>query len=395
MPSGCTANIKMRGPLKTALFSLLLLVGSACQPDREIAPYFPLPERQLEVIHSDAQSFMVDTLLADLNRPWSMEFLPDGRMLITEREGNLLLFEKGVPRGPLRGDVPAGLREVKLHPQYEKNGLIYISWYIDPTDDEGAYTVLGRGRIQGDRFVDLEELYRAGPFFERGSTFGSRIEFDREGYLYFLVGGRTLDERHRRINIQMLDNPSGKTMRLYDDGRIPEDNPFVDVPGALPEIFSYGQRQHQGVMLHPVTGEIWSTEHGEMGGDELNIVRAGKNYGWPLATYSLEYDSTSISDDPLLEGTEPPIHYWTPSISPPSLDIVRGDRYPGWKGDLMVGSLSQMLLNRTIMDDTRPVGDEHLLPGIGRVRKVKSAPDGYIYFLTEDNGMLVRLLPAE
>lgn len=363
--------------------------------DRTAELYFPLPDEPLEVNESEDQAFSVDTLLTDLVRPWSFEFLPDGRTLITQRDGTIIQVRNGrrLPN-PISG-VPNGLRDVKIHPDYESNGWLYLTYYQDPEGGDGGYTVLIRGKLDGDAFVESEELYRAGPYHEAGGSFGSRLAFDHDGYLFFIIGGRTLDDRHRRIAIQDLRSLSGKTLRLFDDGTIPADNPYADSVGVPLEIYSTGHRQHQGLVVHPETGTVWSTEHGEFGGDELNIIRPGRNYGWPLATYSLEYDSTSISDDPLMEGMEPPVHYWTPSISPPGLDFAVTDRYPGWKGDLFVASLSMQLLNRSVMDGETVLRDERLLEGIGRVRTVRLGPDGWLYLLTEDNGMLLRLLPAE
>lgn len=376
-------------------FFLILLISCDFSGNDE-GRYFPMPENFHEVIQTDSQSFISDTVVSELVRPWSMEFLPDNRVIITERGGKLRIVENGQLKDePVKGNIPMELRDVKLHPEYEQNGWIYISYYINPDENNSGYTVLMRGRLDGDRFIDDQVLYKAGPFRESGGYFGSRIEFDKEGYLYFLVGGRTIDERHRRINIQDLSSNSGKTMRLYDDGRIPPDNPFTDSTDALPEIYSYGHRQHQGLVLHPISGKLWSTEHGEKDGDELNIIYPGRNYGWPLATWSTEYDGGIISEDPLLEGTEPPVHYWTPSIAPSGLDFITGNNYPGWKGDLFVGSLSQRMLNRVEMSDGEPVRDEKLLEGIGRVRSVKYAPDYFLYLLTEDTGLLVRLIPAK
>lgn len=378
--------------LAMALTGLLTSCG---QTDRTAEMYFPLPEGPQEVIESEDLAFSVDTLFTDLERPWSMEFLPDGRTLITQRNGTLIQVRNGERlQNPISG-VPDGLRDIQIHPEYETNGWLYLTYYQDPEGDDGGYTVLIRGMLDGDAFVDSEELYRAGPYQEAGGWFGSRLAFDHDGYLFFIIGGRTLDERHRRIAIQDLRSLSGKTLRFYDDGRIPDDNPYADSVGVPLEIYSTGHRQHQGLVVHPETGTIWSTEHGEYGGDELNIILPGRNYGWPLATFSTEYDGTIISEDPLMEGFEPPVHYWTPAIAPSGLDFAVSDHYPGWRGDLFVASLVQQMINRTVMDGESVVRDEKLLEGIGRVRTVRFAPDGYLYALIEDTGLLIRLLPAE
>ncbi|MEX1062507.1 MAG: PQQ-dependent sugar dehydrogenase, partial [Balneolaceae bacterium] len=352
----------MRLTKRIVLFLNLSLLGFACSAPEEEKVYFPLPQEDLEIVHSEVQSFMVDTVVTDLERPWGMEFLPDNRVLITERAGNLLIVEDGqVKENPVQGNIPESLRHVELHPDYDENGWIYLSYYIEP-DPEGedvGYTALMRGRLEGDRLVDDEFLFKAGPFDEEprrlrvGHSTGSRIAFDEEGYLYFAVG-----IRGGRMNAQDTTRYSGKTLRLNDDGTIPSDNPFVDTEGALNEIFTYGQREHQGLIRHPETGEMWSVEHGQKGGDELNILRPGLNYGWPLASYSTEYSGEILTEDTLRAGMEPPIHHWTPSISPSGLDVVLGDRYPGWTGDLFVGSLSQRMLNRSDLNDHRVVRDE-------------------------------------
>ena len=353
--------------------------------------YFPLPAQLQHVIHSESQSFMVDTLLTGLNRPWAMEFLPDNRVLITEREGNILVIENGkLQESPLKGNIPVGLRDIQLHPQYDDNNWIYMSYYVEPTEQKGGYTEIMRGKLIGDRLENEEIIYTTGPFELGGGATGSRIVFDNDGYLFFLVG-----IRGDRMRAQNMSHHSGKTMRIHDDGSIPSDNPFVGDQESLPEIYSYGHREHQGFVLHPDTGELWATEHGEKNGDELNLIQAGLNYGWPLASWSTEYDGSVLSEDPLLEGTEPPVHYWTPSINPSGLDFVTGERYPGWDGNLFIGSLRPQMLNRSVMEDGKVIHDEKLIEGIGRVRSVRYAPDNFLYLLTEDTGLLVRLIPAE
>lgn len=385
---------KRTGSALPVLSLLLLLVLASCgQKGLPDGYYFPLPTGERVIIDSEDQAFSVDTLLTEMVRPWSLEFLPDGRTLITQRDGTLIQVRDGVRlESPITG-VPDGLRDIRVHPNYEENGWLYLTYYQDPEGEDGGYTVLIRGRLDGDRFIDSEELYRAGPYREAGGSFGSRVAFDHDGYLFFLIGGRTLDERHRRIAIQDLYSLSGKTLRLYDDGRIPADNPYADSTGVPQEIYSTGHRQHQGLVVHPETGTIWSTEHGEYGGDELNIILPGRNYGWPIATHSTEYDGTSIGEGPYAEGMEPPVHYWTPAIAPSGIDFLTSDRYPGWKGDLFVASLVQRMINRSVMEGEQVARDEKLLEGIGRVRTVRQAPDGYLYALTEDTGILIRLLP--
>jgi glucose/arabinose dehydrogenase len=354
-----------------------------------VSQYFPLPHKVLNVTRSETQLFMVDTVLSGLKMPWSMVFLPDKSVLIAERAGNLLRVRNGKVEKSIGGNVPNELRDIKLHPQYEKNGLIYISYYIDPSKQDGGYTALMKARLDGDKLVDDKVLYKAGPFNQTAFWYGSRMTFDRAGYLYFTVG-ITGD----RKNAQDLSNHAGKTMRLKDDGSIPPDNPFVHTSGALPEIYSYGHRMHQGLAYDPKTDKIWSSEFGEMGGDELNIIKRGANYGWPEVTFSLEYTGKIISKDSLRADIEPPVHHWM--IAPGNLDFVYGDRYPAWDGNVFIGALhkDKRLLLRTVIKNNVFIHDEKLLENIGRVRDVKFGPDKFLYVLTEDTGLLVRLVPV-
>lgn len=377
--------------MRLSIVLAILITGIlACNQTELDSSYFPLPGKDLEVVNSESQSFIVDTVVTGLERPWSMAFLPDKSILITERAGNLLIVRNGqVQEKPVDGKVPNELRDIELHPQYKENGWIYISYYIEPDEKDGGYTVLMRARLDGDKLIDGEILYTVGPFEEGGYWYGSKIAFDHDEYLFFTVGIRGV-----RQNAQDKSKPQGKTMRLHDDGSIPSDNPFVDMPGALPEIYSYGHRMHEGLIIHHETGELWSSEHGEKGGDEVNIIQHGLNYGWPESTYSLNYDGTIITDT-LREGMEPPIHHWTPSIAPAGMDFVYGEQYPGWDGNLFVGSLVQRMLNRSVIENNRIVHDEKLLENIGRVRDVKFGPDKFLYVMTEDTGLIVRLLPVK
>jgi len=372
------------------LFILGMLLGiGSCNKKDVVDSYFPLPEKDLKIVHSEAQSFMVDTVVSGLNRPWSMVFLPNKTVLITERGGNLLLVKNGqVQKDPISGHVPKGLRDIKLHPQYQENGWIYISYYIDPTNTDGGYTVLMRGKLEGNKLIQDKILYKAGPFEEDGEWYGSKIAFDNQNHVFFTVG-----IRGKRKNAQDKLNPSGKTMRLNDDGTIPSDNPFVHTKDALPEIYSYGHRMHEGLIRHPKTGEIWSTEFGELGGDEINIIKRGANYGWPEVTFSLEYNGSVISKDSVRKDVESPLHHLT--IAPTDLAFLFSDRYKGWKDNLFIGSTGQRLLNRSVLKGNVVVHDEKLLKNIGRVRDVIMGPDKFLYILTEDTGLIVRLIPVD
>ena len=349
--------------------------------------FFPLPVKVSNVYSSEDQLFMVDTVAKDLVRPYSIVFMPDNSVLIAERSGKLLRFKDGkVQANPIGGNVPTSLRDVKLHPNFEKNRVIYFSYFIEPTSPGTGYTALMRGKLIGDKFVEEKMIYKAGPFKRNGDWFGSKIGFDDKGFLYFTVGIHS-----DRMNSQNLSAPDGKTMRLNDDGSVPKDNPFLNTSGALPEIYSYGHRMHQGFRRDPKTGRIFFVEFGELAGDELNILKAGANYGWPLATYSLEYNGSLISESPFKEGTEPPIHHY--AIAPSELDFVYGTTYPKWDGNIFIGGLATKKLYRVVMKNDKFVHDEALLHNLGRIRDVKYGPDQMLYVMTEDTGVLVRLVP--
>ena len=365
--------------------------------DRSISQdYFPLPRKVSNAVKSETVVFMVDTVVSGLKMPWSFIFLPDKSALIAERAGGLLRVRNGkVQARRIAGEVPPEIRDIKLHPQFEKNRLIYMSYYIEPVKPDGGYTVLMRAKLEGDSLVNKQVLYKAGPFREGGFWYGSKIVFDSKGYLYFAVGQRTIDGRHRWKTVQDKGVSSGKIMRLNDDGSVPKDNPFVDSARALPEIYTYGHRQPEGLVYDPHTGQVWENEHGEMGGCELNILQKGGNYGWPEVTFSLNYDGTIISKDTTRAGMVSPVHYWIPSLAPGGMDFVYGSKYPGWNGNLFISSLVQKMVNRSVVKNNRVVHDEKLLQGIGRVRDIKFGPDQLLYVMTEDTGLILRLLPLK
>lgn len=339
-------------------------------------------------------SYKAETVVDGLDIAWGMEFLPDGSMLIAEQEGKMLLFKdgettqiKGVPE--VVYDNQGGLLDLRLHPDYSNNGWIYFSFSGNTeNDDEGANTVIMRARLKENELIDKEVIYKATPNTKKGHHFGSRIEFDKNGYLFFSVG----DRGNRDVNPQNINRDGGKIYRLNDDGSIPNDNPFVSTPGAKAAVFSYGHRNPQGMAMNPGTGEIWVHEHGPQGGDEINIIKPGKNYGWPLITYGINYDDSIITDDTDLPGMEQPLHYWVPSIAPSGMAFITSDRYPAWKGNLLVGSLKFQYLNLVFLNEGKVVKEEKLMEGMGRVRTVKIGPDGYIYVSVEQLG-IVRLMP--
>ncbi|MFW6248676.1 MAG: PQQ-dependent sugar dehydrogenase [Bacteroidota bacterium] len=338
-------------------------------------------------------SFSIDTLATGLQNPWGMAFLPDSRILIAERPGRLRIWQNGVLQEEPVSGLPeiwahgqGGLMEVVLHPEYEKNQWIYLG-YSSPGPG-GGNTAISRARLQGNRLVDVENLFQGKPNTSSGAHFGCRIVFDDENHLYFTIG-----DRGQKDNAQDLSNNNGKVNRINDDGTIPDDNPFVDEPGARPEIWTYGHRNIQGMIVHPETGEIWTHEHGPKGGDEINIEKKGENYGWPLATFGRNYSGTIISRDTTLPGMVDPVLHWTPSIAPCGLEIVTSDKYPQWQGDLLVGALAGQHIQRVQLDGKNVEGTEKIMEGFARFRDVRQGPDGFIYVLTESPGMFIKLVP--
>lgn len=348
------------------------------------------------VIRSKHQAFHLDTVATGLDVPWGIAFLPDGDMLVTERSGQLFRFSKGILKSIISG-VPevmaqgqGGLMDIVLHPKYNENGWIYISYSKKSPDEKGGNTAIIRAKLKGDALVEVQELFKAMPDTKSGVHFGCRMVFDDQGYLFFSVG-----ERGEKSNAQTLKNHCGKIHRIFDDGRIPPDNPFVNTAGAMPTIWSYGHRNPQGIDIHPETREIWNNEHGPKGGDEINIVKKANNYGWPVITYGINYDGTIITNDKAKEGMQQPVFYWIPSIGPSSMKFVVGDKYPGWKGDILNGSLSFKYLERVRIAGGKMIEQEKLLENAGRVRHVVLDPEGYIYVASESPGIIVKLIPEK
>lgn len=339
-------------------------------------------------------SFTVDILAENLENPWGLEFLPDGRVLICERPGRLRIFENGrlSPR-PVDGlpEVWAhgqgGLLDVVMHPDYENNGWLYIAYSALGQGNRGNLAI-SRARLDGNRLVDVEKIFHGQPFTDRRHHFGTRLVFDDDGYLFFAIG-----DRGQQDFAQNLNNHNGKVLRINDDGSVPDDNPFVGQAEALPEIWAFGSRNIQGMAIHPVSRDIWSHEHGPKGGDEINIVQKGVNYAWPKATFGVNYNGTVISEHTTWPGTSDPLHVWTPSIAPCGMDFVTSDRYPQWENNILIGALAGQHIHRLELDGDEVVGSEKLLQGFARFRQVKQGPDGYIYVLTEGPGLFFRLVP--
>ena len=333
-----------------------------------------------------------------LEYPWGLAFLPDGRMLVTERPGRLRIVGKdgklvsqavaGLPQVAVHGQ--GGLLDVALHPRFTQNDLVYLSYAA--RGESGISTEVARGRLSANRLENVEVIFRQQPKSGSGRHFGSRLVFDREGYLYITLGDRGDMER-----AQKADDHAGSVIRLHDDGRVPADNPFVGKPGWKPEKYTFGNRNIQGAALHPRTGQLWTHEHGPQGGDEVNVIRAGVNYGWPVITYGVNYGiGTKIGEGSHKPGMAQPLHYWVPSIAPSGMAFYTGNRFPAWRGDLFLGALRDQVLVRLKLDGDKIVSEERMLKNVlGRIRDVRSGPDGYLYLLTdESNGALTRIEPA-
>ena len=330
-----------------------------------------------------------EVIVPDLNIPWGFTFLPDGAMLITEKSGELIHFKdgkkttiSGLPEIYVRGQ--GGLMDVILHPDFENNNYIYFSYASSKGKGDGGNTAIARAKLNNNTLTDLEVLYKATPNTRRGQHFGSRLVFDKDGYLFFTIGERG----DRDTNPQDITRDGGKTYRINDDGSIPEDNPFVNDADAKKAIYSYGHINQQGMTLHPDTKEIWTHEHGPRGGDEINIVEPGKNYGWPVISYGVNYSGTKFTDLTEKEGMEQPLHYWVPSIAPSGMAFIDSDKYGDWEGNLLIGSLKFNYLDMCTLKNGKVVKEERLLDDIGRVRSVEQGPDGYIYVGVENLGIV-------
>lgn len=338
-------------------------------------------------------NYKLEPVATGITIPWGMTWLPDGSMLVTEKTGVLYHVNKGikteinnVPQVYVRGQ--GGLLDITVHPKYAQNGWIYFSYASAEGEGTGGHTKISRAQLLNGSLTQIETIYKAGPKTTKGQHFGSRIIFDNEGYLYFSIGERG----EHFVNPQDITRDGGKIYRLHDDGSIPKDNPFIGQNGAKEALYTYGNRNPQGMAIHPVTAAIWAHEHGPQGGDEINIIKKGANYGWPLVTYGIDYDGTTISKEIEKEGIEKPIFYWLPSIAPSGMTFVTGDKYPCWKGNLLVGSLKFQYLEMLILKENDVVKRQKIASNIGRVRHVAQGPDGYIYIGVEEKGIL-KIIP--
>ena len=367
--------------------------------------YAAAPAQAGQTHATGAASIRVETVASGLHHPWGLAFLPDGRMLVTERKGLLRVVTPdgevsgaiyGVPEVEARGQ--GGLLDIALDPDFAENRRIYLS-YAEAGEGRLNGTAVARGRLEGDsafQLKDVEVIFRQQPKKDSHLHFGSRLVFDKGGHLFIALGERS--RVGMREEAQDLASHLGKVVRIFPDGSVPPDNPFIGQDGAQPEIWSYGHRNQQGAALHPETGQLWTNEHGPRGGDELNIAHAGRNYGWPLVSHGVNYDLTPVgTGEKSAPGIEDPIHHWTPSIGVSGMAFYTADAIPGWTGNLFVGGLARPGLYRLTLDGDRVTGEERLLADLRkRIRDVRQGPDGALYLLTDaPNGEILRIIRAE
>lgn len=340
-------------------------------------------------------SYTTEVVTDAIEMPWGMAWLPNGDMLVTDRNGELYRVANGQVSDPIAG-VPevhvngqGGLLDIEAHPDYANNGWLYLTFSDPEGNGEGSNTSVMRAKLNGNSLTDQEVIYRAMENSTRGQHYGGRMVFDEDGYLYFSIG----DRGDHFNNVQNLSRDGGKIYRIMDDGSIPEDNPFVHLPDAIPAVWSYGHRNPQGIALNPATGEIWNSEHGPRGGDEINIARAANNYGWPYVGYGINYNGEPLAEDSHGAGMEQPIWYWNPSIAIAGIEFVNSDRYPELSNNLLVGALAGTRLVLLEVWDDRVIRSTDILTGLGRVREVEQGPDGYVYLAIEGGG-IHRLLPS-
>ena len=331
-----------------------------------------------------------------LEIPWGMVVLPEGELLVSDRNGKLYLIKdkvkeaiNGVPKTLSQGQ--GGLLDLALHPKYKENGYIYLSYSKSKEEKDKVLstTAIVRFKLDGTQVIELQEVFEALPYSTTRHHYGSRMVFDSDGFLFFSVG----DRGNRDVNPQSLENHCGKIHRIMEDGRIPRDNPFYANPNAMKSIWSYGHRNPQGLSIEPTTGLIWETEHGPRGGDEVNIIQKGQNFGWPIISYGINYDGTTFTTLTQKEGMNQPVIYWLPSIAPSGLTFVSSEKYPQWKGHLLAGSLRFNYVNLCKVNAQKITEEVKILPNIGRTRNIIQGADGYLYVSVENPGTIYKLMP--
>lgn len=364
-------------------FTAIALFGCAQAPPVETAP-------------SQSQ-YTTELVTTGVVIPWGMAWLNQSDLLVTDKLGSLRLIRdkklveqeiSGLPE--LNAAGQGGLLDVIVDPNYAENGWIYISYSGFEGEGDGHNTSVLRTKLKDMALVETQVIFNGEPNSKKNQHFGSRLAFDNDGYLYISIG----DRGERDINPQRLDRDAGKVHRIYPNGEIPQDNPFVGVAGANPSVYSYGHRNPQGMALHPVSGQIWTHEHGPRGGDEINIIQKGANYGWPLITFGTNYSGTTITDKTAMEGMLQPQWQWTPSIAPSAMQFVTSERYPQWQNNMLVGSLKFRYLLLMEIDQNKVISQQKLFEDIGRLRSISQSPDGYIYIGTDGSGIF-RIVPVE
>ncbi|AZZ97839.1 PQQ-dependent sugar dehydrogenase [Pseudoalteromonas sp. R3] len=347
-------------------------------------------EPQTIPVAKSADNYQLELVARGIQIPWGMVWLNDKELLVTDRSGQLRLIKEGkLVDKPIEG-VPevhaerqGGLLDIEIDPDYSKNGWIYFSYSGFEGEEKGSNTSIMRARLKDMKLVDKQLIFDGFPNTKPSFHFGSRIEFDKDGYLYFSIG----DRGNRDVHPQRLDHDAGKIHRINADGTIPDTNPFAKQKDARKSVYSYGHRNPQGMAMHPKTGEIWTHEHGPRGGDEINIIKPGLNYGWPVITYGINYNGTKITDETTRDGMQQPNWVWVPSIAPSGMEFITSDKYPQWQGHLVVGSMKFAHLVLVELDGNKVVGHSKLFEGAGRVRSIATHPNGDLYLGIDGSGI--------
>jgi len=380
----------MKKTVSIYLTLTFFLLNFSCAQDLK-----PLDNEREDTIIVDEKNYEMEVVFEDENLIWGLEILDDNSILASIKSGSIIHYKdgikkdiKGVPEVYLRGQ--GGLLDLELHPDFNENRLVYLSYAYMKNREDGGNTAIARAKLVNDSLKNLEVLYKGSPVSRKGQHYGSRMAFDNENYLYFTIG----DRGNRNVNPQDISVDGGKVYRINDDGTIPSDNPFYDVPNAKKAIYSYGHRNPQGIFKHPETGKIWTNEHGPRGGDEINIIEKGKNYGWPKITYGKNYSGTTITKNKSLPGMEQPLYYWLPSIAPSSFEYISSEMYPDWKGSLLAGALVFKYIERIGIKNNKVVSRSKIAEGLGRPRDIVQGPDGYIYVSIENKGVY-KILPKK
>ena len=365
--------------------------------EQETIESFPTETDYSGIVKSENLNFTLDTIVKGLEIPWGIDFLPNGDLLVTDRNGNFYRQKEGAEKVLIKGtpkvhyEGQGGLLDVKVHPDFQNNQIIYLAYSKPNGGKKEASTALMMAKLVNDELVNQKIIMNALPYTDKKYHFGSRIVFDNDGHLFISIG----DRANRDQNPQDLSKYPGKIHRFNADGSIPKDNPFVDTEGAISSIWSYGHRNPQGLFFDKETGVLWETEHAPRGGDEVNIIQKGLNYGWNEISYGINYNGTVFTNTTHKDGMEQPVFYYMPSTGTCGLIKVTSDKYPAWKGDLLAGSLRFKYISRLKMEGQQVVGEERVLENIGRLRDIKLGNDGYIYFTVENPGLVFRIMPTQ